>query len=124
MKLKLILYIIFLVFNAVSFSAGVEEFSDKQIYEGLGLSNTSNPSDREILGVPDNASLRDISRAYRRLVLKWHPDRNPSSPANPHHARFAEAVSKKINSAYDRLKEAIEEEKKVDEAAVAPNVNA
>lgn len=29
----------------------------------------------QVLGVPQNASSREILRSYRRLALKWHPDR-------------------------------------------------
>lgn len=31
----------------------------------------------QILGVDSEASEDEIKRAYRRLVLKYHPDRNP-----------------------------------------------
>ena len=30
----------------------------------------------QILGLKQDASLKDIKKAYRKLALKWHPDRN------------------------------------------------
>ena len=46
------------------------------------------------LGVERNASTDDIKKAYRRLALKYHPDRNPSDKKN------AEEKFKKISEAY------------------------
>jgi hypothetical protein len=48
-----------------------------------------------LLGVRQFASSAEIKRAYRRLALKYHPDKNPD-PA-------AEVVIKELNEAYDLL---------------------
>jgi molecular chaperone DnaJ len=44
----------------------------------------------EILGVPRNASDQEVKSAYRKLALRYHPDRNPSDKAAED--RFKEAA--------------------------------
>ncbi|MBL7107295.1 MAG: molecular chaperone DnaJ [Phycisphaerae bacterium] len=50
----------------------------------------------EVLGVNKNASAEDIKRAYRRMAMKYHPDKNPGD-------KGAEAKFKECAEAYEVL---------------------
>ena len=53
----------------------------------------------EVLGVGKGADEKDIKKAYRRVAMKYHPDRNPDDPDADH--KFKEATE-----AYDVLMDA------------------
>ena len=45
----------------------------------------------DVLGVPEDASQKAIKDAYRKLSLKWHPDRNKSDDADKRFNKIVEA---------------------------------
>lgn len=50
----------------------------------------------QVLGVPSGATEKEIWNAYRRLAMKYHPDRNPGDPE-------AEEKFKEVQWAYETL---------------------
>ncbi|KAK6166908.1 hypothetical protein SNE40_023510 [Patella caerulea] len=54
----------------------------------------------EILGVLKSATGQEIKKAYRRLALQWHPDKNPEKKVE------AEKKFKQIAEAYEVLSDA------------------
>jgi molecular chaperone DnaJ len=53
----------------------------------------------EVLGVNRDASEEEIKKSYRKLAMKWHPDRNPDNPK-------AEDNFKEAKEAYEMLSDA------------------
>lgn len=53
----------------------------------------------DVLGLNRDASEEDIKKAYRKLAMKWHPDRNPDNPK-------AEERFKEAKEAYEILSDA------------------
>ncbi|RNA26801.1 dnaJ -like protein, partial [Brachionus plicatilis] len=58
---------------------------------------TGTKSYYEILELDSSASESDIKKAYRRLALRWHPDKNQNNP------KEAEMRFKEISEAYEVL---------------------
>ena len=54
----------------------------------------------QVLGVDKKASADEIKKAYRKLAVKWHPDKNPNNKA------ASEEKFKKISEAYAVLSDA------------------
>jgi len=52
----------------------------------------------EVLGVARGAGAEEIKKAYRKLALRWHPDRHP-----PEKRAEAEETFKRISEAYEVL---------------------
>jgi len=50
----------------------------------------------DILGIQKDASTSDIKKAYRKLAMKYHPDKNPDDSA-------AEEKFKEISESYEVL---------------------
>jgi molecular chaperone DnaJ len=71
----------------------------------------------EILGVAKNATDDDIKKAYRKLAMKYHPDRNPDS-------KGSEDKFKEAKEAYEMLSDAPKREAydRYGHAGVDPNM--
>jgi len=54
--------------------------------------------------VPENATIEEIKKAYRKLAFQYHPDKNPNDLK-------AEEAFKRINIAYSILKDSAKKQK-------------
>ena len=62
----------------------------------------------EVLGVSRDAADADVKKAYRRLAMKYHPDRNPGNPAAEGHFKEAKEAYEVLSdqerrASYDRF---------------------
>jgi molecular chaperone DnaJ len=56
----------------------------------------------EVLGINRDATDDDLKKAYRRLAMKWHPDRNPDNPKAEDHFKEAKEAYEVLSDAQKR----------------------
>ena len=61
----------------------------------------------EVLGVNRDASDEEIKKSYRKMAMKWHPDRNPDNPKAEEHFKEAKEAYEMLSdgkkrAAYDQ----------------------
>jgi DnaJ-class molecular chaperone len=59
--------------------------------------DNQNKTPYEILGVEKTASTTQIKSAFRKLIMQWHPDKNPDNP------ELAKTMTQQILAAYTFL---------------------
>ncbi|KAL7544001.1 hypothetical protein ACHAXR_013430 [Thalassiosira sp. AJA248-18] len=80
-----------------------DEFDERWEEQFEEEKEQENIEQAEILGVDPDADARTIKLAYRRLALKYHPDKWKSDSEHGMSSKEAENRFKSIQSAYDHL---------------------
>lgn len=80
-------------FEGSSFYNSYDNYDD---YYNAPVKMNARLSCLEILGLGATATAEDIKKTYRKLAMKWHPDRNPGD-------KVAEENFKKMKAAYESL---------------------
>lgn len=75
--------------------SGKRPYTDKQEQDAANIIKVSKKSHYEVLGLERSATEEDIKKAYKKLALKFHPDKN-SAPS-------AEGAFKVISQAVETL---------------------
>lgn len=75
-----------------------EKWRQRQIY------HLRHAHDYEVLGLPLGASKDEVKKAYRKMAIKWHPDKHP------HDAEEAAKKFQEVQTAYNRLMTSDEDE--------------
>ncbi|XP_076757969.1 dnaJ homolog subfamily C member 1 isoform X2 [Xylocopa sonorina] len=94
MKMKASLLLILLYFFNVCGSTSAWDNDELEVFDVV---EEVNQNFYEVLGVPQAANASEIKKAFRRLSLQLHPDKNP--------AEDAEQQFRKLVAVYDVLKD-------------------
>ena len=85
-------------------------YNQHQQYNRQNSSQSALNHAYEVLGVSADTPLAEINRAYKRLMLKYHPDRLKSQNLSPELVKVYEEKAKDIQAAYDLIKKSKRED--------------
>jgi len=86
--------------------AELEQYLRSEIQDSTGSSTRSAEVPREVrqaffdLEVPVGSKLEEVRRSYRRLLLRYHPDRHESDQER---RRTAIEITQRLSMAYSRI---------------------
>lgn len=81
---------------------------DSQLFDRVHLRNLPGEiSPYDLLGVPENASLDEIHRIWRKLAARHHPDRLRGEGVPLEATRLAERRLAEINAAYGQIRKSL-----------------